>query len=108
MRGDPVAGRRGGIDHRLMRAAGRHTAQRRHPRRPIAVALLALVAFTAGWLATAHRTGTTARLRESDSPAAQAGTLQRQYVAAVRTILPSIVQISTPEGLDSGIVLDTK
>jgi putative serine protease PepD len=35
-------------------------------------------------------------------------TLQRQYERVVATVLPSVVQITTPEGLGSGIVFDAE
>jgi putative serine protease PepD len=37
----------------------------------------------------------------------EAGGLQTQFVNVVRTVAPSVVQIETPEGLGSGVVLDT-
>ena len=35
-------------------------------------------------------------------------TLQRQYEQVVATVLPSVVQITTPEGLGSGVVFDAE
>ena len=35
-------------------------------------------------------------------------TLQRQYERVVATVLPSVVQITTPEGLGSGVVFDAE
>lgn len=42
------------------------------------------------------------------SEAAGARDLERSYQRVVKAVLPSVVQINTPEGLGSGIVYDTK
>jgi putative serine protease PepD len=55
-----------------------------------------------------HSTVQVPVLRESASVADPASALERQYVKAVRRILPSIVQIRTSSGLGSGIVFDTR
>jgi S1-C subfamily serine protease len=41
-------------------------------------------------------------------PSASASTLQRQFVQVVKTVAPAVVQIQTPGGLGSGVVLDDK
>ena len=39
-------------------------------------------------------------------PSASAGTLQRQFIQVVKAVAPTVVQIQTPSGLGSGVVLD--
>ncbi|HYZ28831.1 MAG TPA: hypothetical protein VE570_07230 [Thermoleophilaceae bacterium] len=39
-------------------------------------------------------------------PSASAGTLQRQFIEVVKAVAPTVVQIQTPSGLGSGVVLD--
>lgn len=78
---------------------------------------LALLAIAAGVTACSgggSTTSATSSATSSASPAASppvAGgpvTLQQQYERVVATVLPSVVQITTPEGLGSGVVFDAK
>src|ERR1700674_3812318 len=62
----------------------------------------ALVAAVVGF-SSRHATSTTAAV----SPAT-ALSLQNTFINVFRTVSPSVVQISTPGGLGSGIVFDTK
>jgi len=72
------------------------------------VAALALAGSGASSGGTGSQSTAVAILRESASVSDQATALQRQYIKAVRTILPSIVQIRTSSGLGSGIVFDAR
>jgi S1-C subfamily serine protease len=79
---------------------------------------LALVAIAAGVTACSGGGGTagtaTSGAADSASPAPSLPvasgpvTLQQQYERVVATVLPSVVQITTPEGLGSGVVYDAK
>ncbi len=75
------------------------------------LALLAVGACTTGGPSTSQKTpgpGASASPvhLESPGPATLSG-LQAQYVAVVKEVLPSVVQIETDQGLGSGIVFDT-
>ncbi|HZS21894.1 MAG TPA: trypsin-like peptidase domain-containing protein, partial [Pseudonocardiaceae bacterium] len=50
----------------------------------------------------------TDRSSTSAQPPPNAGTLQQAYVSVVRSVLPSVVQITTERDLGSGIVFDTQ
>jgi S1-C subfamily serine protease len=75
------------------------------------VAVLALiVAACAGCTSsgsTAPQAATTSAV--ATIPAAPGGgvPLQQDYVAAIRRVLPSVVEIKTPSGLGSGVIYDT-
>ncbi len=102
-------------------AAGRGTRERRVARaRPLLAAGLvlsisALAACTSGG-SVATGTGSVSRSSAaSSSPSAApsaaggpAGALQAQYEKVIAKVLPSVVEITTSQGLGSGIVLDNQ
>ena len=72
----------------------------------LALVLAACVGCTSGGSAAAPAAVTT----PASAPAAAAGggvSLQRDYVSAIRRVLPSVVEIKTASGLGSGVVYDT-
>jgi S1-C subfamily serine protease len=71
----------------------------RSPRRRLAIAATALASVAA--LAGCGSGG------QTTASAGFAQTLQSKYVSVVNAVSPSVVQIQTPQGLGSGVVLDT-
>ena len=69
----------------------------------IAAAALFLAACGGGSDSSARATTATAA-----DPAPQAQTLQSRFVATVKAVSPSVVEVETPVGLGSGVVLDGK
>jgi putative serine protease PepD len=68
------------------------------------------LAFTVGSVALLV-SGCGGASRKADppaTPAVQAQTLQSRFVATVKAVSPSVVEVETPVGLGSGVVLDGK
>jgi putative serine protease PepD len=70
---------------------------------PLTILLLAAIVAAAVGFSSRHASTTTA----ADS-SSSAGSLQNTFINVFRAVSPSVVQISTPAGLGSGIVFDTK
>ncbi|HEY0450431.1 S1C family serine protease [Actinophytocola sp.] len=70
-----------------------------------AVALLLAAGCTAGG---ATVSGTAATSTPVAQPAQSAPSIEQQFVQVVKTVGPSVVLVSTDQGLGSGIVFDTK
>jgi putative serine protease PepD len=89
----------------------RGSGERRWLRPSLIGALVVAALAVAGWAVETH-----ADIPSASSPAgattfgvaAAASSLQQQFIAAVRKILPSIVQIRTSSGLGSGVVFDSR
>ena len=75
------------------------------------LAILAASALVAGLVAfsNSHQTGLATAAPQSSAVApASASQLQNAFVNVYRKVAPSVVQITTSEGLGSGIVFDSK
>ena len=99
----------------LGRERGRNTAVTVRPARWRARAGSGLVLVAAVAAATACTSGSSGNGTVSPSaapsaPVAAGGpvTLQQQYERVISAVLPSVVQISTAQGLGSGVVYDTR
>jgi putative serine protease PepD len=71
----------------------------------IVLALVAFVGFVAGCTSSSGASGTPAT---STSVAPSAQSIEQQFVQVVKTVGPSVVLVSTDQGLGSGIVYDTQ
>ena len=74
----------------------------------LALAIAAGVTACSGGGGAARSASSSARPALSAPITGGPVTLQRQYEAVVATVLPSVVQITTPEGLGSGVVFDAE
>ena len=99
----------------------RGSGERRRLRPSLIGALVAAALAAAGWVVVTHA-NTPSASSSAGAPLARTATtfgglaarpaaassLQQQFIAAVRKILPSIVQIRTSTGLGSGVVFDSR
>lgn len=79
---------------------------RRTTPRAVAVVALAAMASLAGCTASGTDAAGPSASAAPQPPSGGASALQDQYVSVVRTVLPSVVEVRTSEGLGSGIVYD--
>jgi putative serine protease PepD len=70
--------------------------------------LAVLTAATSTWLVVSGTAGGASASSATAAAAPSAASLQSQYVAVVKKVAPSVVQIESADGLGSGEILDTK
>jgi putative serine protease PepD len=88
------------MDHAATSSNGDHATKRRRRLRLAVPGVMAIAAL----LLSACGNGSSSSDRSST---ARASSVQTQFVNTVKTVLPSVVEVRTSEGLGSGVVIDT-
>jgi putative serine protease PepD len=88
------------MDHAMASSNGDHGTKRRRGLRLAVPGVMAIAAL----LLAACGNGSSS---SNQSSTARASTVQTQFVNTVKTVLPSVVEVRTSEGLGSGVVIDT-
>jgi putative serine protease PepD len=88
------------MDHAMASSKCDHGTKRRRRLRLAVPGVMAIAAL----LLAACGNGSSS---SDQSSSARASTVQTQFVNTVKTVLPSVVEVRTSEGLGSGVVMDT-
>jgi len=88
------------MDHAMASSNGDHGTKQR---RGLRLAVPGVMAIAALFLAACGNGSSSS----DQSSTARASSVQTQFVNTVKTVLPSVVEVRTAEGLGSGVVMDT-